>query len=1382
MYSQTQRFKISQTLFGAVIVLFSSQMQAQTTPQVSVHATDFLAEEGNNTAAFTLTRSGNLTTSTTVNYSISGTAQNGVDYKQISLQATFATNQERLNIIVNPIFDSIIDDKESVILTLLSNSSYTLNKAVDSVIIRDKDFIGEGIVAPLSETFNLNSLPGADVTLYINFNGGVYSPSISLLPFSMDSDTSTFSNEELFQMQRIFECVAEDFRPFNVNVTTIEPTLDMIVKSDSADEIYGGEVMIGNNPTGQAGLAGGGIASASSAPGFWNSGSDGKAWGIYAAGASHEFGHMFGLGHDADSNQTNGYYYGHQGGWGAWNAIMGASTWAAPSQWSKGEYNGALNQEDDIAIIAGKSHGFRVDDHADTANFATELSALDNSFSTLYGEGIIETSDDSDWFFFYHEGGSLAFRVDPINVIEKRRLSPNLDISASLYDSAGNLIQENGAGEDFLWAHIFNDTLPAGTYYLKVEGTGSPYIDYQQQGYTDYGSLGAYKVRKDYGSLVRFENLLSTTTNLNSFSADSDIPSDIDVSVINPANIGNYVHNGELHLVGWDAYDTINITQEYLGFTITPDTGITLDLSRFQAWMGVWSTLPPANWALRSSLDNFATNVDIQPVISGRNFPVEFDLSSLPIIDSTIEFRLFIYRTPATNQSPNWLFVTLTPYEGYAWDQSLGIQVIGYVGRQSAPITSDISLCQGESSSALSANASLGYSLVWYDTDSTTVLSSAPVPSTATAGSTTYFVAQQNSSTGHITAKSPITVTVNAQSTFTDTILACSSYTWIDGNTYTASNNTATYTLTNAAGCDSVVTLDLTINSSNTGTDVITACDSYTWIDGLTYTSSNNSATYTLTNAAGCDSVVTLNLTINSSNTGTDVITACDSYTWIDGNTYTASNNTATYTLTNVNGCDSVVTLDLTINSSNTGTDVITACDTYTWIDGNTYTASNNTATYTLTNAAGCDSVVTLNLTINSSNTGTDVITACDSYTWIDGNTYTASNNSATYTLTNVNGCDSVVTLDLTINSSNTGTDVITACDSYTWIDGNTYTTSNNTATYTLTNAAGCDSVVTLDLTINSSNTGTDVITACDSYTWIDGNTYTASNNTATYTLTNVNGCDSVVTLNLTINSSNTGIDVITACDSYTWIDGNTYTASNNTATHTLTNVNGCDSVVTLDLTINSSNTGTDVITACDSYTWIDGNTYTASNNTATYTLTNASGCDSVVTLDLTIESIDATVTLSGLTIYALSGYDAYQWYECTANGLVVLNNETNDSIVITANGDYAVVINNNNCSDTSDCMTINNVGFRENNKGSFRLFPNPTQGVVKIERNNSASPIGIYQLQLVDSHGKMIQNSQVNFQDGFIVINLDNYPAGVYQLTLMNQHEVFHEKVSIVN
>ena len=108
-----------------------------------------------------------------------------------------------------------------------------------------------------------------------------------------------------------------------------------------------------------------------------------------------------------------------------------------------------------------------------------------------------------------------------------------------------------------------------------------------------------------------------------------------------------------------------------------------------------------------------------------------------------------------------------------------------------------------------------------------------------------------------------------------------------------------------------------------------------------------------------------------------------------------------------------MVTLDLTIGNSNTGTDTQTSCDTYTWIDGNTYTTSNNSATWILTNAAGCDSTVTLDLTITNSNSGTDVKTSCDSYTWIDGNTYTYSNNSATWILTNAAGCDSTVTLIL---------------------------------------------------------------------------------------------------------------------------------------------------------------------------------------------------------------------------------------------------------------------------------------------------------------------------------------------------------------------------------
>ena len=117
-----------------------------------------------------------------------------------------------------------------------------------------------------------------------------------------------------------------------------------------------------------------------------------------------------------------------------------------------------------------------------------------------------------------------------------------------------------------------------------------------------------------------------------------------------------------------------------------------------------------------------------------------------------------------------------------------------------------------------------------------------------------------------------------------------------------------------------------------------------------------------------------------------------------------------------------------------------------------------------------------------------------------------------------------VVTLDLNINNSNSGVDTQVHCGEYTWIDGVTYTESNNAATFTIANANNCDSIVTLDLIIyNSDNTSSSVI-ACDEFTW-DGQTYTESGEYSN-TYTNVNGCDSIHILNLTINPTTFGIDI----------------------------------------------------------------------------------------------------------------------------------------------------------------------------------------------------------------------------------------------------------------
>jgi hypothetical protein len=217
---------------------------------------------------------------------------------------------------------------------------------------------------------------------------------------------------------------------------------------------------------------------------------------------------------------------------------------------------------------------------------------------------------------------------------------------------------------------------------------------------------------------------------------------------------------------------------------------------------------------------------------------------------------------------------------------------------QPAPTASAQTFCGNKTVADLVAT---GTNLKWYNvaTNGTALASTTAI----TTG--TYYVSQTLN--GYESPRISVAVTLN-NSTSTETISACISYTWHD-TLYTASNNTATWTGTNAAGCDSVVTLNLTIGNSNTGDTTAFACNSFDWY-GTTYTASAT-PTRTFTNVSGCDSVVTLNLTIGNSNTGDTTAFAFSSFTWY-GTTYTAS-DTLTYTLTNVSGCDSVVTLHLTV-------------------------------------------------------------------------------------------------------------------------------------------------------------------------------------------------------------------------------------------------------------------------------------------------------------------------------------------------------------------------------------------------------------------------------------------------------------------------------------
>jgi hypothetical protein len=525
-----------------------------------------------------------------------------------------------------------------------------------------------------------------------------------------------------------------------------------------------------------------------------------------------------------------------------------------------------------------------------------------------------------------------------------------------------------------------------------------------------------------------------------------------------------------------------------------------------------------------------------------------------------------------------------------------------------------------------------------------------------------------------------------------------------------AVNTNYTVTITNSFGCSASGSVAVTVNQPSSSTVTASSCDSYTWAqNGTTYTASG-AYTAVIPNAAGCDSTITLNLTINNSTTASVPVTTCNTYTWpINGQTYTTS-GAYTATISNAVGCDSVITLNLTINTPTSATVNHTACQTYTWpINGQTYTTSG-TYTATIANAAGCDSVITLNLTIGGPSASSVTVTECSSYTWAqNGMTYTAS-GAYTDTVVNMFGCDSVITLNLTINQPTTSTVTETECTSYTWAqNGMTYTASGM-YNDTIANAAGCDSIITLDLTIILPTTSTVTVTECASYTWAqNGMTYTTSG-MYTDTIPNAAGCDSVITLNLTINMPTSSVFTVSTCS--------------------------------------------------PTYTWAQNGTVYNASGMYNDTITNAAGCDSVVTLNLTITNFVATATDNGNATITASAGTTYQWINCTTNTPIA--GAIAQTFAATANGTYAVIVSNGTCSDTSNCVNITNVGIKENMISTISVHPNPTNDVVIVTMDATSAIV-----EVMDVQGKLVQTTQIKSGDQ---VDLSTYERGVYTLRIKTE------------
>ena len=577
--------------------------------------------------------------------------------------------------------------------------------------------------------------------------------------------------------------------------------------------------------------------------------------------------------------------------------------------------------------------------------------------------------------------------------------------------------------------------------------------------------------------------------------------------------------------------------------------------------------------------------------------------------------------------------------------------------------------------------------------------------------------------------------------------------------------------------------------------------DSYDFF-GRTLSSSGD-YTETLTTELGCDSTVTLHLTVHPTVTSTSSVTVCENdlpYHYVDGEIDTTFEvgtpnlSVFNFQFSTQHGCDSTVILTVNIVTATEGDTTATACGSFNWHGYANLTESGD-YTDVIENAAGCDSIVTLHLTINVPTESDTTATACGSYSW---HGYTNLTESGDYTdvLTNAAGCDSTVTLHLTINVPTEGDTTAMACGSFNW-HGYTNLTESGDYTDVLTNAAGCDSTVTLHLTINVPTEGDTTAMACGSFNW-HGYTNLTESGDYTDVLTNAAGCDSTVTLHLTINVPTEGDTIATACGSFNWHSYTNLTESGDYA-DVIENAAGCDSTVTLHLTIHTlpevtinggtyfCNGGSTTLTAsgAETYEWstmeFGAEFEVAEAGTYTVIGTDANGCTSTASIEVTETTINTEVYFVEVGdgfLETFQGDAEYQWIDCSTHEPI--EGATQQQFTPEVSGSYACVITLGECTDTTECMDFS-VGVEEWNNGSITIYPNPSTGMVNVQFTMNNIQLGNGEIQVLDVHGRLLQVVGISDACGAslqtVQIDLSRYATGVYLVRLVNGGDVITVK-----
>lgn len=475
-------------------------------------------------------------------------------------------------------------------------------------------------------------------------------------------------------------------------------------------------------------------------------------------------------------------------------------------------------------------------------------------------------------------------------------------------------------------------------------------------------------------------------------------------------------------------------------------------------------------------------------------------------------------------------------------------------------------------------------------------------------------------------------------------------------------------------------------------------------------------------------------------------------YTWTTPGTYRD-------TILNKGYCDSFITFNLSFSNNSSSSISPSACDYYISPSKKLLWTKSGVYTDIIKNKGGCDSTITVNLTIKNSTTSLIKPNACGSYASPSGK-YTWTKTGKYYdTIPNKKGCDSTITIDLKVGYANAATINVKACDRYKSPSGKNTWTNSGTYTDIIPNAAGCDSVLTIKLTIGKSTSNTINVIACDKYKSPGGKTGWVVSGTYMDTIPNKTGCDSLITVNLTLNKSTFSQISPRTCGSYTSPSGKYTYPFSISFFDTIPNSAGCDSVILVDLIVNKITSATVSNTVCKRFIspskkhiWtISGKYYD--------TIPNRKGCDSLITINLTINNATVAVSQKGAKLSALADGAFYQWLNCNTS-YSKITGATNQVYTATALGRYAVEVTEGTCTDTSICMNVTDLRVDTYSLyNSLSVFPNPATGQYTV---SSVQPLNNASIKVINAMGETILLKN-NVFGSSVFIDISGHANGIY-------------------